>query len=151
MGHGRPESMTIGHCMGLTAAAVIWLGGKPSPGYLAKVGPAPLRFKAPAKGPEATVALPPLVMTDPPPPPPEEYGPPPPTNAPVAVVETVAPPEPAPVQTVALPPVLSPQLLIPFFNRSGTNQDVGVVVPYQFSPPAATIPAPPSRAVYSTK
>lgn len=151
MGHGRPESMTIGHCMGLAAVAAIWMGGKPSIGYLAKVGPAPLRFKAPAKMPEEILPLPPLAMEEPPAPPPEEMGPPPPPVMPVVAAEPE--PEPPPQQPVVQPPpILSPQMLVPFFSRVGTN-DVTAIVPYQFSPPSgpSSIPAPPSKATYTTK
>jgi hypothetical protein len=136
--------------MGLTALAAVWMGAKPT-GYLARIGPAPLRFQAPAKGIDQSVVLPPLAMKDPEPAP-ELIGPPPPTN----VVSTVEPqpaptpaPAPAPVETQ---PTFTPQMLLRFFNGSGTNQEFNGLVPYQFSPPPTTsIPAPPSKAVYTTK
>jgi hypothetical protein len=144
--------MSITHCVGLTAMAVIWMGAKPA-GYLARIGPAPLRFQAPSRAQEALVALPPLAMSDPPPAPEEIYGPPPPMEG--VVTEAVV--EPAPVATPVFQApqegaTLSPQMLIQFFNRDGTNQDFTVVAPYQFNPPpATTIPAPPSRATYTKK
>ena len=140
--------MSIGYCVGLAAAAVIWMGGKPSSGYLARIGPAPLRFQPPPKGPDVTAALPPLAMSDPKPV--EEFlGPPAPTNAPVAVATVVEPaPAPAPVAVAPAEPIFSPQMLIQYFNSDGTNQNMNVLVPYQFTPPPAGIPAPPSRATY---
>jgi len=137
--------------MGLAAVAAIWLGGKPAGSYLPKIGPAPLRFQAPGKGPDISALLPPLAMSDPAPL--EEFiGPPASTNAPVAI-EPLADPAPAPQEprVTAQPsePLLSPQMLMQFFNRDATNHNVNVLVPYQFNPPPANIPAPPSRATYN--
>lgn len=143
--------MNIGICIGLTAAAVIWMGPAPGVGYLRRVGPAPLRFQPPPKPMSEIGPLPPLAMTDPEPPPPEILGPPIETNAP-PVVEATAP---APVVTPVVPvePVFTPQMFVQFFNgQNGTNRDFNVVVPYQFiPPPVTTIPAPPSRATYILK
>src|SRR5829696_4791466 len=116
--------------IGLAAAGVIAFGGNP-PGYLSRIGPAPLRFQPPAKGPEVTVILPPLAMSDPPALAHEVI-----TNETVTVE---APEQPAP-------------MVVQFFNRNGTNAtnlEPSVFVPYQFTPPSMpVIPAPPSKATY---
>jgi translation initiation factor IF-2 len=132
--------------IGTAALAAISFGGKPI-GYLARIGPAPLRYQAPAKGPEVTVMLPPLVMSDPPAPPHEVT-----TNETVTVEAPVQPapaPAPAPAPVVA-EPAFTPQMLLPYFKSNGTNQEPAVILPYQFTPPAApVIPAPPSKATYT--
>jgi hypothetical protein len=137
--------MNMMSCIGFAALAAISFGAKPV-GYLARIGPAPLRFQAPCKGPEMTVNLPPLAMSDPP------------ATSEVKTNETIiveAPVQPAlPLVVVASPtPVetaFTPQMLLQFFNRNGTNQEPNVIMPYQFSPPAtAVIPAPPSKATYT--
>ena len=145
--------MNIGICVGLTAAAVIWMGPAPSVGYLKRVGPAPLRFLPPPKAPsEMAPLLPPLAMKDPEPPPAEFFGPPIDMNA-LPVVETPAPAPVVTTPTVPMEPVFTPQMFLQYFNdRNGTNRDFNVVVPYQFTPPQApNIPAPPSRATYILK
>src|SRR5438105_5903916 len=114
--------------VGIGAMAAISFGAKPV-GYLARIGPAPLRFQSPCKGMEMTVALPPLVMSDPPA-----------TNQVTTTNEQViveAPVQPAQPLVVAPPPVaaepaFTPQMLLQFFNRNGTNQEPTVVMPYQF-------------------
>ena len=134
--------------IGVAALAVISFGAKPV-GYLCRVGPAPLRFQAPCKGPEVTVALPPLIMSDPPAPATEVK-----TNETVTVE---APAQPAPVVVTTPPPVqiepaFTPQMLLQYFNRGGggTNHESSVILPLQFSPPTApVIPAPPSKATYT--
>jgi hypothetical protein len=132
--------------IGIAAMAAISFGAKPV-GYLARIGPAPLRFQSPCKGMEMTVALPPLVMSDPPA-----------TNQVTTINETEiveAPAQPAPTAVVAPPPAVvepafTPQMLLQFFNRNGTNQEPTVIMPYQFTPPATpVIPAPPSKATYT--
>jgi hypothetical protein len=117
------------------------MGAKPV-GYLARIGPAPLRFQAPAPGPEHTVVLPPLAMSDPLP---EMFGPPAP-----AVIEPVIQPQPsAPTPEPPRQPELTPQMFLPFFNRSATNQDYNLALPYVFTPPVTAIPAPPSKATFT--
>src|SRR5436190_18523456 len=143
--------MNIGICIGLTAAAVIWMGPTPSVGYLKRLGPAPLRFQPAPKALSELGPLPPLAMKDPDPPLPEFLGPPIATNTPPVVETTVSAAIVAPMAPVE--PVFTPQMFVQFFNdkngTNGTNQDYSVVVPYQFiPPPAATIPAPPSSATY---
>ena len=142
--------MKIMNIIGLTAAVAMSFGGNPT-GYLARIGPAPLRFAAPSKGPEITVNLPPLVMSDPPAPVHEVT-----TNETVTVEappQQVATTSPAPEPTVVMEPAFTPQMLLQFFNRNGanaTNREPAVVVPYEFTPPgSAVIPAPPSKATYT--
>jgi hypothetical protein len=142
--------MNIIGSIGFAVLAAISFGAKP-PGYLPRIGPAPLRFQPPAKSPELTVALPPLVMCDPPPEKHEVM-----TNDAVTVeapVQTPPPPVvvgPAPVRAQ---PDFTPQMLMPFFTNHGTNQAPQMMVPFEFIPPAATptIPAPPSKATYTKK
>jgi hypothetical protein len=145
--------MNIALCVGITATAVIWMGPQPGAGYLARVGPAPLRFQPPPKNLSELGPLPPLAMSDPEPAPVENLKPPIETNAP-PVVETTETPAPVPVAPQVGPaePAWTPQMFVQFFNeRNGTNHDFNVVLPYSFMPPATTIPAPPSRATYVVK
>src|ERR1044071_5589979 len=58
-------SMKMIFMIGIGAVAAISFGSEPI-GYLAKIGPAPLRFQSAPKGPEVTVILPPLKMSEPP-------------------------------------------------------------------------------------
>lgn len=144
--------MKMMSCIGCTALAAIAFGGDHS-GYLARIGPAPLRFQPPSKGPEVTVTLPPLVMSDPPAPPSE------PaviiTNDTVTVEEpSETAPTPLPQQpAVVVEPAFTPQMLLQYFNHKGTNgngNESSVILPYQFLPPLnPTIPAPPSKATYT--
>ena len=135
--------------VGVVAAAAISFGSEPV-GYLAKIGPAPLRFQSAPKGPEVTVILPPLKMSEPPAELREVT-----TNL-IATVEAPVEPTPAPVVVssppIAVEPAFTPQMLLQFFNRSSTNYDTGLLLPYQFTPPVAPIiPAPPSKATYTKK
>src|SRR5687767_4565350 len=99
-------SMNILSLVGIAAVAGISFGAKPV-GYLPRIGPAPLRFQAPCKGPEMSVELPPLKMTEPAAKLREM------TTTEIAVVEATAPsaplqaasPPPAPVE-----PVFTPQM-----------------------------------------
>jgi hypothetical protein len=134
--------------IGFAAVAAISFGSEPV-GYLAKIGPAPLRFQTPPKGPEVTVMLPPLKMSEPPAELREV------TTNEIAAVETTVEPAPPVVVTsppVATEPAFTPQMLLQFFNRNSTNYDTSLVLPYQFTPPVAPIiPAPPSKATYTKK
>lgn len=150
--------MNMSCLLGIVATAAVWLGPTPAIGYLARVGPAPLRFQAPPKAPEEIVPLPPLAMKDPDPEPPQMFGPPPPPvdwEAPSeetihAQPQVVVAPQvvPVPIDPAA---TLTPQMFLQFFNEHrGTNGDFSISVPYQFSPPPVmTIPPPPSRATYT--
>jgi hypothetical protein len=143
--------MKISYCLGLAVTVAVCAGPKPV-GYLARLGPAPLRFQPPPKGLSEIGPLPPLAMTDPDPPI-EFVGPPPPAEPAPVVETTTAPAQPAPGPVVQVEPVFTPQMFLQFFNdKNGTNRDFNLVVPYQFMPPpATTIPAPPSRAIYNLK
>jgi hypothetical protein len=134
--------------VGIAAMAAISFGAKPV-GYLARIGAAPLRFQTPCAGPDMTVELPPLKMSEPAPALREV------TTNEIAAVE-------APVDTTAalvvsspaatVEPAFTPQMLLQFFNQNSTNYETSVFVPYNFNPPVApTIPAPPSRATYTKK
>jgi hypothetical protein len=144
--------MKMMSCIGSAALAAIAFGGDHS-GYLPRIGPAPLRFQPPSKGPEVTVTLPPLVMSDPPAPPSEHEVII--TNDTVTVEEAPeTTPTPPPQQpAVVVEPAFTPQMLLQYFNHRGANtngNESSVILPYQFFPPAnPTIPAPPSKATYT--
>ncbi len=134
-------------------------------GYLALIGPAPLRFQKPA--PVASLVLPPLLMHDPVLPPPEvdpvpaaAKPPEPPLGPPAPVLPTVlaapqtnaviviVPPAtvlPTPAFDTNAPPILTPQMLMHFFNH--TNRAPSIVMPVEFNPgrPPA---APSSTSTY---
>src|SRR5690349_18737721 len=120
--------MKIMSIIGLTVAVAMSFGGNPT-GYLPRIGPAPLRFAAPSKGPDITVNLPPLVMSDPPAPAHEVT-----TNETVTVEappQSVATTSPPPQPPVVVEPAFTPQMLLQFFNRNGstsTNQEPHAVV-----------------------
>ena len=145
--------MKMMSCIGCAALTAIAFGGDHS-GYLPRIGPAPLRFQPPSKGPEITVTLPPLVMSDPPAPPSDREVII--TNDTVTVEEapeTALPPPPPQQPTVVVEPAFTPQMLLQYFNQRGTNAHGGessVILPYQFLPPSnPTIPPPPSKATYT--
>lgn len=148
------QNMSLLNYIGVSAASalVIFAGPKIQPrGYLAKVGPAPLRYRAPSLPPELIIPLPPLAMTNEV----EKIAPvetTASTNEPTAqpvVVTTNAPVAAAPVTGEGL---LTPQMFVQFFNKDGSsNAPVSVIAPIPFSPPPSSIPAPPSRATYQTK
>jgi hypothetical protein len=150
------------------------VGAATSDGYLALLGPAPLRFQE-TPPPALHVALPPLAMTNevprevsPPaaPPVPCPAAPPAdtavdpfewswlstdpseaPGTAPAAAPDLwPAPPEPPPATA---PTLITPQMLLEYFQplRAGTNGPATLSVPVQFYPPTP-LPAPSSRATY---
>jgi hypothetical protein len=146
--------MKMMSCIGCAALAAIAFGGDHS-GYLARIGPAPLRFQPPSKGPEVTVILPPLAMSDPPAPGAEHEVII--TNDTVTIEEapeTTSAASPPPKQpAVVVEPAFTPQMLLQYFNHRATNandNESSVILPYQFLPPSnPTIPAPPSKATYT--
>ena len=144
--------------------------------YLAAIGPAPLRFQKPALA--ASLALPPLLMHDPGPPHPEvvptnsapvDADPRPAAEAPASASAPALPPVPVATPTHAVdvvlpppdlppparsdpdaPPILSPQMLLHFFNKwSGTNSvsTTTIVAPVEFIPPRPSAP-PSSTSTY---
>ena len=134
--------------VGMAAMAAISFGAKPV-GYLARIGPAPLRFQTPCAGPEMSVELPPLKMSEPAPALREvttneiTFVDAPVDNTPALIVSSPATP---------IEPAFTPQMLLPFFTRYTTNSEASVMFPYHFSPPVApVIPAPPSKATYTKK
>lgn len=136
-------------------------GVSAAPGYLPAVGPAALRFRpaAPSGTNLVRMALPPPDVS--------------PSTASTAstntAADTEAKPAPAaatlssaplifavtntPPQPEAAPfgaePLISPQMLLKYFNRSTNGASSGIIAPVDFAPPA---PAPPrsSTATYST-
>jgi hypothetical protein len=146
----RAKCIAVGASLGVATAAMAF------PGYLAVVGPVPLRFytvakpavkpaafvlPAPKPEPAPAVVLPAVKPTVAPAPVPT----PAPTTAAVLPV-----PEPVPAQPVfppAGPPeVISPQMFLQFFSHS-TNGTGSVAMPY-VAPPQA--PPGQSSATFST-
>lgn len=130
-------------------------------GYLATVGPPPLRFESPAKTGGARVALPPLplpetnelvAVVEPPAPPPLEI-PPPSTNPPPILINIFGGSDPA---TNSWPlaareaDVVSPQLWLKYFTKN-TNAGAsgGIIAPLGFQPPQPTVP-PSSKSTFQT-
>ena len=138
-------------------AASLVSSGAAAPGYLATVGPAPLRFRSlitvvtPRSQPIVTVNQPPVatVVTN------ESAATPAPhvtldTNSPVIV-----PPTPAAItnevyMTPALRPddVISPQMLLRYFNRSTNGTSTTILAPLNVTPAKPAEP-PSSKATYS--
>src|SRR5260221_2798126 len=153
LGYRRDFLLIAAICLGIAVCA--W--GDDS-GYLRVVGPAPLRFR-PAPHPIITLL--------PPPPAPVEANPAPTIPGagtpdfsvvpnllpmPTAPVAVTAPSPPATTsQThVVIEPsrpeeVVSPQMLLKYFNKSTNGNTTGVIAPIQFSPPQS-IQAPSSTA-----
>jgi hypothetical protein len=157
----------------LAIPAIAWTG----PGYLATVGPAPLRFWSPPHVKPAPVS----VKTDTPPaavsastetPDPYDFlaafGSP--TSVPIPMpmpqvttnVEMNAasqpPQQPVTPQPVASQPgalqpsdVVSPQMLLQYFNKgtNGNGAAAGIIAPIDLSVPHNNTPPPPSSATYS--
>lgn len=150
----------------LACACLSWLlaadSGHCLPGYLAVVGPAPLRFAKPPKIPDAKFNLP---------------MPPPLANQPdlsdlISKIPPLNPPPPAPVRTVVQPVVVvqppgqpqaplapavqdgvvSAQMLLKYFDKASTNAAPGgaVVAPLEFNPPQMAPPPNQSSASFST-
>ncbi len=123
------------------------------PGYLACVGPVPLRFRAvPAPITNVFVLPPPL---------PEPVAlPKPDTNAPVMVPSASLPAEPAAIinEVSSAPPepphqdeVVSPQMFLKYFNKGTNGNSTTVIAPLDFTPPKVAEPAASgSKATYST-
>ena len=122
--------------------------GSTQAGYLAAVGPSPLRFR-PAP-PQLLLRLPPL--------PKEEL--PPSVPMPVAKEQpniTITAPSPAPEPVIVVPPTgatnetaITPETLVQFFRQNaaqGKSPETTVVLPLNFAPP---VPAtkPSSTATY---
>jgi hypothetical protein len=146
------------HWAGAGAAiAGLAFGVSAAPGYLPVVGPVALRFRSAAQ-PATNLVRMPLPPPDPPPvaqpalPAADSEAK---TNAP-AVVPASAPA----VSTVAsnpdegaIPPgsqpLISPQMLLRYFNRSTNGVSSGIMAPVDFAPPPPPKP-PVSTATYST-
>jgi hypothetical protein len=120
-------------------------------GYLACVGPAPLRFRevpppvtnqvvlaVPDPEPVATIASP------------APFGPMPelrpPSSEPPAITNEAASAIP---DTTSPEEVVSPQMLLKYFNKSTNGASSSVVMPMGFTPPKSPEP-PASKATYST-
>jgi hypothetical protein len=120
------------------------------PGYLAAGYPSTLHFSEPGEPHKA--ALPPLPKDEP------EADFPIPTNAMTrcasGTIVSSGPEQPAGVglPTDAVPPSVTPQILIDYFRggNSGTNRNSTAVVPFGFVPPAGE-PAPSSSATYISR
>ena len=144
-------------CLALPALA--WSG----PGYLAIVGPAPLRFWSPSHvkyGPVvAATNTPPSAVS-------AQTETPDPYDFLAAFGSPTAVPVPAPMQPVApdiemkavsanpqqgaLQPgdVVSPQMLLKYFNKNTNGTGAGIIAPLNLTPSSNPQP-PPSSATYS--
>lgn len=138
------------HYCSLIAAAylVVLAPAWSNAGYLPTVGPSPLRFR-PAFKPNTNIVVLPIPIQPVVAPPPAEK------------VEKVSSPtlpalEPIPAiaQTNAVvepprPDVVSPQMLLKYFNKPTNGNAAGVSAPLDFTPPRPVEP-PSSKASYST-
>jgi len=136
-------------------------GVSAAPGYLPAVGPAALRFRpaAPSGTNLVRMALPPPDVA------PTILSTPstntaadtevkpataaaPPASAALILAATNTPPqqEAAPFGSE---PLISPQMLLKYFNRSTNGAGSGIIAPVDFAPPPAA-PARSSTATYST-
>jgi hypothetical protein len=144
------------------ASAGLASGVLAAPGYLPAVGPVPLRFRVAAQ-PVTNLLVIALPSPEPPSAPLDEV-----IAAPLAAstatnkAPPVAPPS-STVQTNLVPggptgangglpgaePLISPQMLLRFFNRSTNGAVGGIIAPVDFAPPAVATPLS-SSATYST-
>ena len=145
-----------------TVFAGLVVGIQAAPGYLPVVGPPPLRFRSPPQPATNLVhlALPPpdLPVSEPATPPGGAYNQTKtttpggtnaaPTTAPLVSGATNNPagPDSTPLTSQ---PLISPQMLLKFFNRSTNAPGNEVVAPMNFAPPTPAKP-PSSTATYST-
>jgi hypothetical protein len=135
------------------------------PGYLATVGPAPLRFWSPSKpkpAPAVTDAPSPAVSNEPATPNPYDFlaafGAPTPVTAPMPDVTNAVPPAASVDMNAATQPpqpdapqpgdVVSPQMLLKYFNKNTNGTGTGIIAPINMSVPNNPTP-PPSSATYS--
>ncbi|GEM_PF-1775612 len=133
------------------AVASIWA----APGYLPSVGPAPLRFRAPAPPPSTNAVALPMPANPVPDPAPLATNSaklpdvPASSSAPVPVV-MAATNQPAAIGGSSVDePIVSPQMLLKYFAKSTNGVTTGVIAPIGFTPPRAT-ELPSSKASYST-
>ena len=134
-----------------------------APGYLPAVGPAALRFRPAAPSGTNLVRMP-LPPPDVPAVAPTtlftnaaaetEAKPAPtaaaPSSAPLIFTATNTPPQPE-ANPLGSEPLISPQMLLKYFNRPTNGAGTGIIAPVDFAPPAPA-PAHPrsSTATYST-
>jgi hypothetical protein len=156
---GRHSKLICLLCLALPALAAS------GPGYLATVGPAPLRFWSPSRPKPAPVVTntPPVTAT------PTEIVTPNPYDFLAAFNASQSattrsnaenpgdnPAQPAEatneMDSSTQPPqpgdVVSPQMLLKYFNKSTNGTGTGIIAPLDLSTPRAT-PAPSSSATYS--
>ncbi len=135
-----------------------------TPGYLPVVGPVPLRYR-PATQPATNLVYIPLPPPDPPSTPDIPHAPlAPPVAADTETRKTAsAAPAPSAALTNAVSsdpagqngtssasaPLISPQMLLRYFNRPTNGGAGGIIAPVDFAPPAPATP-PSSTATYST-
>lgn len=123
--------------------------------YLPTVGPVALRFRAPEQPATNLVRMPlpppqpePAITLPPPDEPVAKKTAPPPAAAPQTTNQPAPPPEP-PVAPAVGDPMISPQMLLKYFNHSTNGPSSGIIAPMNFAPPADAKPASGS-ATYST-
>jgi hypothetical protein len=144
----------------------VYAGTEPL-GYLAAIGPAPLRFRAPLM-PTTRVFVPPMPA---PPVPPEPSKPVPvslevvpqpaaassPSFSTSGPTPTAITPQPATIvnevssggtQPTQAEEVVSPQMLLRYFSKSTNGVSTSVIAPLNFTPPRP-VEQPSSKATYS--
>ena len=155
---------------GLLSATLLHAGAPAGPGYLARLGPSSLRFRADVHG-NAAVLLPPLRMSDDE----ETKEQPKPADSPdqrlatTPLAEGLLPAddgvhdlpsdldlnpgefpstEPRKVEPPSGASVVAPQMLLRYFNH-GTNDTTVITMPVEFTPPGAPVTRS-SSATYLT-
>jgi hypothetical protein len=146
IGHRRHFPLIVTACMGILISS--WADTV----YLPAVGPSPLRFRPAFKPNTNNVASPSPVLAQPVIPLLTEkagktFVPIPPTPVPDSGPTTDQ------TDANAEPPrsdgVISPQMLLKYFNKSTNGNAAGITAPLDFTPPRAVEP-PSSKAEYST-
>ncbi|HZQ45620.1 MAG TPA: hypothetical protein VFC07_01300 [Verrucomicrobiae bacterium] len=126
--------------------------GRADTAYLPAVGPSPLRFRPDFKPVAHIVYSPPPTVSQPDVPLPAQK-----VEKVSVPVPPTPPPEPIPAidktNGIVEPPrpegVVSPQMLLKYFNRPTKGNSAGVSAPIDFTPPPSAEP-PSSKATYST-
>ena len=142
-----------GMCCVLLAVLSVATAASTGPGYLPRVGPAPLRFLAPPRVCTKRFVLP-VPVPDPASVVPQiEKMPPLPRPAssalelPGPMPQAESGPAQPQMETAPADAVVSPQMLLRYFTQTN-NSAASVIAPMEFTPPRAAVPAP-SKATFS--
>jgi hypothetical protein len=121
--------------------------------YLSSVGPSPFRYLPISTPSTNRVASPTPAVVQLPVPPPVETVEKPPLPAPPTPAPSPAPGSDQTQAVVESPQsdgVISPQILLKYFNKSTNGAAAAVSGPIDFSPPRVVLETPSSKAEYST-